>query len=121
LINGFPSNLKIFSQSCFFLPLGDSLLQFPYLFLIESFLPSLVKPFLLGKGDTFPLPFSNEAALKAQAAAGFRREGYLRRHSLKNGVYRDVVLLAILAEEWLAARGRVLRDLAASGMIRATS
>ena len=63
----------------------------------------------------------NEAALKAQAAAGFRREGYLRRHSLKNGVYRDVVLLAILAEEWAAARGRVLRALAASGMIRAVS
>ncbi len=62
----------------------------------------------------------NEAALKAQAAAGFRREGYLRRHSLKNGVYRDVVLLAILSEEWQAARDRVLRDLAASGLIRAT-
>ena len=61
-----------------------------------------------------------EAALKAQAAAGFRREGYLRRHSLKNGVYRDVVLLAILSEEWQAARDRVLRDLAASGLIRAT-
>jgi RimJ/RimL family protein N-acetyltransferase len=60
----------------------------------------------------------NEAALKAQAAAGFRREGYLRRHAFKDGRFHDVVLLAILVEEWRARRGPVLRDLAASGLIR---
>jgi UDP-4-amino-4,6-dideoxy-N-acetyl-beta-L-altrosamine N-acetyltransferase len=60
----------------------------------------------------------NDAALKAQAAAGFRREGYLRRHVLKDGVFRDVALLGILAEEWQERRGPVLRDLAASGLIR---
>lgn len=59
----------------------------------------------------------NETALKAQAAAGFRREGYLRRHFYKHGVFRDVVLLAILQEEWTARRARVLAELAASGMI----
>lgn len=60
----------------------------------------------------------NDAALKAQAAAGFRREGYLRRHVFKDGRFRDVALLAILAEEWKERRGPVLRDLQASGLIR---
>ena len=60
---------------------------------------------------------ANEPALRAQAAAGFRREGYLRRHGFKSGVYRDVILLAILAEEWQAKRDRVLADLAKSGLI----
>lgn len=60
----------------------------------------------------------NEAALKAQAAAGFQREGYLRRHVFKDGRFRDVVLLAILAEEWASRRAGVLRGLAESGLIR---
>lgn len=59
----------------------------------------------------------NETALKAQAAAGFRREGYLRRHFFKGGVFKDVVLLAILAEEWAERRARVMAELAASAMI----
>lgn len=62
----------------------------------------------------------NEPALRAQAAAGFRREGYLRRHSYKAGVYRDVVLLGLLEEEWRARRGVVLHELAVSGLIAAT-
>lgn len=61
----------------------------------------------------------NEAALKAQAAAGFRREGYLRRHALKDGQFRDVVLLAILAEEWRACRTQVRKSLAGSHLIAA--
>jgi RimJ/RimL family protein N-acetyltransferase len=61
----------------------------------------------------------NEAALKAQAAAGFRREGYLRRHALKDGQFRDVVLLAILAEEWGACRARVRKILASAQLIAA--
>ncbi len=61
----------------------------------------------------------NETALKAQAAAGFRREGYLRRHAFKHGSYRDVVLLAVLAEEWSEKRNGVRRDLARSGLIAA--
>jgi UDP-4-amino-4,6-dideoxy-N-acetyl-beta-L-altrosamine N-acetyltransferase len=60
----------------------------------------------------------NEIALKAQAAAGFRREGYLRRHAFKRDQFHDVVLLAILKEEWAARREAVNRDLAASGLIR---
>ena len=61
----------------------------------------------------------NDAALRAQAAAGFRREGYLRRHALKDGQFQDVVLLAILAEEWRARREAVRRDLAGSHLIAA--
>lgn len=59
----------------------------------------------------------NDVALKSQAAAGFRREGYLRRHMLKYDVFRDVVLLAVLAEEWAERRPAMRRSLAASGLI----
>ncbi len=59
----------------------------------------------------------NETALKAQAAAGFLREGYLRRHAYKHGEYHDVVLLAILADEWAARRPAVMKNLKASGLI----
>lgn len=61
----------------------------------------------------------NETALKAQASAGFRREGYLRRHALKDGQFRDVVLVGILADEWRAKRDQVRRDLASSHLIAA--
>jgi UDP-4-amino-4,6-dideoxy-N-acetyl-beta-L-altrosamine N-acetyltransferase len=46
----------------------------------------------------------NDAALKAQVTTGFRREGYLRGHVLKNGAPRDVVMLGILASEWSQLR-----------------
>jgi UDP-4-amino-4,6-dideoxy-N-acetyl-beta-L-altrosamine N-acetyltransferase len=61
----------------------------------------------------------NEAALKAQTAAGFRREGYLRGHALKDGMFRDVVLLAIMADEWRARRVQVRKGLAQSHLIAA--
>jgi len=61
----------------------------------------------------------NETALKSQAAAGFRREGYLRGHALKDGVFRDVVLLAINAAEWRARRAAVRKALAQSHLIAA--
>jgi UDP-4-amino-4,6-dideoxy-N-acetyl-beta-L-altrosamine N-acetyltransferase len=59
----------------------------------------------------------NETALKAQTWAGFRREGYLRRHAFKHGVFRDVALLSILKEEWDKRRPQVIKELAASGLI----
>jgi len=61
----------------------------------------------------------NDVALKAQAAAGFRREGYLRRHVLKDGQFRDVVSLAILADEWAERRDKVRQGLAVSNLIMA--
>ena len=61
----------------------------------------------------------NDAALKAQAAAGFRREGYLRSHVMKDGSARDVVLLAILAPEWRSRREMVRKELAGAHLIAA--
>ena len=61
----------------------------------------------------------NETALKAQTWAGFRREGYLRRHAFKHGAFRDVALLSILKEEWDARRPTVIKELTASGLIAA--
>ena len=61
----------------------------------------------------------NEAALKAQSAAGFRREGYLKGHALKDGAFRDVVVLAIMADEWRARRAAVRKGLALSHLIAA--
>ena len=60
----------------------------------------------------------NDAALNAQAAAGFRREGYLRRHVFKDGKFHDVVLLSILAEEWRGRREAVLSGLGKSGLVK---
>lgn len=49
----------------------------------------------------------NDAALRAQAAAGFRREGYLRRHLYKNEAFHDIVVLGILSNEWQLKRKNV--------------
>lgn len=59
----------------------------------------------------------NEVALRAQAAAGFRREGYLRAHVLKGGVRRDVVCLGLLAEEWSVHRAGVMAELVSTGLL----
>jgi UDP-4-amino-4,6-dideoxy-N-acetyl-beta-L-altrosamine N-acetyltransferase len=61
----------------------------------------------------------NDVALKAQAAAGFRREGYLREHVIKDGRRRDVVLLGILADEWRARREPLRRSLSVAHLIAA--
>ncbi len=51
----------------------------------------------------------NDAALKAQSGAGFRREGYLPGHVLKGGAPRDVVLLGMTEDLWRAV-GDSVRD-----------
>ncbi|WP_419255374.1 GNAT family N-acetyltransferase [Caulobacter sp. ErkDOM-YI] len=61
----------------------------------------------------------NDAALKAQVATGFRREGYLRGHVLKNGIARDVVLLGIMASEWGQLREAARRGLTEAHLIAA--
>ena len=58
----------------------------------------------------------NDVALRAQAAAGFRREGYLRAHVRKEDRVHDVVVLGILKEEWNARRTAVWEGLARSGL-----
>lgn len=59
----------------------------------------------------------NDAALRAQATAGFRREGYLVEHVYKRGAWRDVVRLAMLEEEWAERRGDIVSGLVRSQMI----
>ncbi len=61
----------------------------------------------------------NVAALRVQTAAGFLREGYLRGHALKAGVRWDVILLGLLAQDWRALRGDVVRPLAEARLIAA--
>jgi len=61
----------------------------------------------------------NEVALKAQAGAGFRREGYLRRHVWKGEQPHDVVLLGVLHEEWAARRAAAMKELSSSGLLAA--
>ena len=41
----------------------------------------------------------NESVIKLHEKFGFRREGYYRQHIIKNGLYQDVVSLAILRTE----------------------
>jgi UDP-4-amino-4,6-dideoxy-N-acetyl-beta-L-altrosamine N-acetyltransferase len=62
----------------------------------------------------------NDAALRVMAAAGFRREGYLRGHVLKNGEPRDVVMVGILSEEWARLRDEARRGLVEARMIAAS-
>ena len=61
----------------------------------------------------------NDAAMKVQTGAGFRREGYLRGHVLKAGAPRDVVMLGILAEEWAVLAPDARRNLVSAGLIAA--
>ena len=61
----------------------------------------------------------NDAALKAQAAAGFRREGYLPQHVLMDGQPRDVVLLGMTAQMWAAKGDAIRAPLVAAKLISA--
>ena len=45
---------------------------------------------------------SNEKGLRAYRAVGFVEEGRLRDHAWVEGAYEDMVLMAVLREEWLA-------------------
>jgi ribosomal-protein-alanine N-acetyltransferase len=48
---------------------------------------------------------SNERAIRLYRALGFKDEGRLRQAQYKNGRYLDVVLMAMLREEWVADAG----------------
>jgi len=47
--------------------------------------------------DTFA---DNERAILLYEKVGFRREGTLRENRLKNGHYRDSIIMSILDQEW---------------------
>ncbi len=59
----------------------------------------------------------NDAALRAQGAAGFRREGYLRHHLFKAESFHDVVILGVLANEWKENRERLISNLVRTGLL----
>jgi UDP-4-amino-4,6-dideoxy-N-acetyl-beta-L-altrosamine N-acetyltransferase len=50
----------------------------------------------------------NERALRLYEKFGFRKEGVLRKQRLKGTLYRDVVVLGLLADEWREIRLMVL-------------
>lgn len=45
---------------------------------------------------------SNAAALRMHAMHGYRQVGTLREHILKSGKFLDMVIVELLAEDWLA-------------------
>lgn len=59
----------------------------------------------------------NDTALRAQGAAGFRREGYLRNHLFKDGSFHDVVILGVLANEWQQNREGLMSNLVSTGLL----
>ena len=42
----------------------------------------------------------NVAAIRLYERAGFRLEGTLRQHALKRGLFRDVIVMALLKDQW---------------------
>ncbi|MHC4579912.1 MAG: GNAT family N-acetyltransferase [Planctomycetota bacterium] len=47
----------------------------------------------------------NHRALSLYESVGFRREGVLRQHIFRDGMYVDVALLSILSDEWSDRKG----------------
>jgi RimJ/RimL family protein N-acetyltransferase len=48
----------------------------------------------------------NERALRSYVKLGFVEEGRLRQAMFRHGAWHDVILMAILEEEWFAKHGR---------------
>ncbi|MEM8840167.1 MAG: GNAT family protein [Pseudomonadota bacterium] len=59
----------------------------------------------------------NKRTHKALAKLGFREEGRIREGWLANGTRMDVVQVGLLKSEWSGARGGLLEDLSASGLV----
>lgn len=47
-------------------------------------------------------PGANDASLKVMERLGMRREGYLRESEFRDGEWLDIVVYAVLADEWRA-------------------
>jgi len=58
---------------------------------------------------------SNTRVIKLHKRFGFRQEGLLVAHALKNGRFEDVVLLAMFDADWPAARERLGRMILGRG------
>jgi len=51
----------------------------------------------------------NAGGLRAYERAGYRREGVLREAAFREGRYHDVIVMAVLRDEWRAARRTTAR------------
>lgn len=51
----------------------------------------------------------NQRSIAFHKKLGFKQEGVRRRHVLRDGQYRDVVMLGITSEEWRESRTKLLR------------
>lgn len=49
------------------------------------------------------------ASLKVAEKAGFKVEGHLRKHQMRNGQRHDLTMVGALREEWMAERGEAAR------------
>jgi UDP-4-amino-4,6-dideoxy-N-acetyl-beta-L-altrosamine N-acetyltransferase len=59
-------------------------------------------------GETFVF---NQASIAFHEKLGFTREGYFRRHVLKNGDYQDILAFGLFAEQWRALKPELERKL----------
>lgn len=59
----------------------------------------------------------NRDVVEMHRRFGFVQEGLFRKHILKQGVFNDVVCIAILKEEWEAMRPEVEQKLRAKGIL----
>ena len=56
----------------------------------------------------------NTGGLRAYERAGYRREGVLREAAFREGRYHDIIVMAVLRDEWRAARPKPARAAAES-------
>jgi UDP-4-amino-4,6-dideoxy-N-acetyl-beta-L-altrosamine N-acetyltransferase len=59
----------------------------------------------------------NKGVVEMHRRFGFAQEGLLRKHIWKRDVFQDVVCLAMLREEWVAARPRQEEKLRSKGLL----
>ena len=59
----------------------------------------------------------NAPVIEMHKRFGFSEEGRLRRHIRKGESWHDVIMLAMLREDWLAARSAIEERLAAKGLL----
>jgi UDP-4-amino-4,6-dideoxy-N-acetyl-beta-L-altrosamine N-acetyltransferase len=59
----------------------------------------------------------NRGVVEMHLRFGFREEGIFRKHILKQGVFQDVVCLAILKEEWDGLRSKIEQRMKEKGIL----
>jgi UDP-4-amino-4,6-dideoxy-N-acetyl-beta-L-altrosamine N-acetyltransferase len=59
----------------------------------------------------------NEPVVRMHQSFGFRQEGTFREHIFKQGTAHDVICMAILRDEWAAAKPQIEERLSSKGLI----